>query len=432
MLKAGAAEAAIHFQKEMFPTPVENYTGIHDDPYAHAVCLEQAGQGEKERFVILSLDLVNYPDPGELRDLASGLTGADKKNILVHCSHTLSTPHAAFRISSQADALYDRTYRESVKNAAGQALAGAAASIRPVKAGFGSAVSNVNVNRVIRLQEGLWQGTNEGGISDHTVPVICFSDAESGQPVAILYAVNMAAGILEGSRSADGGRLVSADIAGTSERYLKETYPGAVCIYCIGASGDQWQELRAVSDRLTADGKPEMTDRHEEGFVYCDALGRKLASSVTAAMQELETEDTEAVIKAETADFVYDGQKELGRDLHAMQPGRNIVFEHAGEVHSDVTVVTIGQIAVVAAHPEICVRTLMNIRAGVPDRKIFFMEFTNGDGGYMAEREIYDGCGYQSRKSRFYSGSAEKFERNAIALLKKSGRQEKQRRQKDA
>ena len=417
-LNAGAGEAEILFPEELFPTPGENYTGVHDNPYAHAICMEQENDGRDAIFVILTLDLVNYSDPGELRRLAVEKTGAEEKNILIHCNHTLSTPHGAMHKTSPSDELYDQKYRETIKIAAGEALRAAKASIRPAKIGFGTAFSYVNVSRIAELKDGVWQGTNEGGLSDHTIPVICLSDNSEQKPIAILYAVNMAAGVLEGSLSSDGGRLVSADIAGASSHYLREIFPGAVCAYCIGASGDQWQALRAVTDYLAADGTIHSEDRHEDGFVYCDGLGRRLASSITEAVRHLQAGSAESLIRMQTWDFVYDGQKELGRDFRFMQPGTDIVFEHAEDVHSDVSIMTIGNIAVVAAHAEIDVQTLMNIRTAVNGKNIFFMEFTNGDGGYMTEKYIYDACGYQCRKSRFYRGSAEKFEQNVIGCLK--------------
>lgn len=416
ILNAGAGEAAIRFPQEMFPTPGENYTGIHDDPFAHAICLEQEYDGKKERFVILILGLVNYPDPGELRKLAAEKTGADEKNILIHCNHTLSTPHSAMHITSASDEQYDKTYRKTVTEAAGEALTIAAESVRPADIRYATAVCNVNVNRVAVLKEGLWQGTNENGISDHTIPVICLSDAADQKPIAILFAVNMAAGVLEGSRSSDGGRLVSADIAGTSEQYLRETFPGAVCAYCIGASGDQWQILRTVMDYCVADGSIKTEDCHEDGFAYCRGLGRKLASSVTAVIYCADKNPVPEIV-LRSRDFVYNGQVEPGRKPGAMQPGKNVVFEHAEDVHSDLSVLKVGDIFIVAAHPEIDVQTLMNIRAETKCRNIFFMEFTNGDGGYMVEKYIYDACGFQCRRSRFYRGSAERFEQNAIALL---------------
>lgn len=410
-IRAGAGEAKIIFPEEMFPTEGEHYTGIHDDPVAHVVCFADGQGQDAEKYVIVQLNLVSYFDTKGVKELVSGLTGAKKEHVLVHCTHNLATPHCFGR---ETDKRYIELYTGAVDQALNKAVEAADKTLRPAVLSFGTAVSNVNVSRVIPCGEGLWQGTNEEGVTDHTVPVIRV-DNEDGGCIALLYAVNMAPGVLEGSFLENGGRLVTGDVAGASEVYIKRVFPNAVCCYCLGASSDQWQALRAVPDFVNEKGERVTEDLHETGFIYADALGRKLAAAVTAAAFACEPETVNS-IQMETREYCYPGQKEIGRVFHLMKPGK-VVFEPAEDVTSDATVLMIGGIGIVAGHAEINVSTLHEIREKTKCRRVFFMSFTDGAGGYMASKENYDGWGYQCRKSSFARGSAELFAVNMAKLL---------------
>lgn len=410
-IRAGAGEARIIFPEEMFPTEGEHYTGIHDDPVAHVVCFADGQEQGAEKYVIVQLNLVSYFDTDGVKELVSGLTGAKKEHILVHCTHNLATPHCFGR---EADKKYIEIYSNAVNQALQKAAEAAKETLRPAEISFGTAVSNVNVSRVIPYGEGLWQGTNEAGVTDHTVPVIRIDD-ENGACIALLYAVNMAPGVLEGSYLEDGGRLVTGDVAGTSEVYIKRVFPDAVCCYCLGASSDQWQALRAVPDFVSGKGERVTEDLHETGFVYADALGRKLAAAVTQTALACETETVDS-IQMETREYTYPGQKEIGRVFHLMKPGK-VDFEPAEDVVSDATVLMLGNIGIVAGHAEINVSTLQEIREKTKCERVFFMSFTDGAGGYMAAKDNYDGWGYQCRKSSFARGSAELFAANMADFL---------------
>lgn len=411
VIQAGAGQMPIQFEKEMFPTVGEQYTGVHDAPDAHAVCFEQAGS----RYVFLNLNLVSYPDTPELQRLAAEMAGTKPEQVLVHCTHNVATPHAALGEAGPSEREFFEAYCRVTKKAVQSALAEALENLRPANIRFYTAVSYVNVSRLLELKEGMWQGTNEAGKSDHTVPIIRIDDGDSGKCMAILYSVNMAPGVMEGSFLRDSGRLITGDIAGASERYLREAYPGAVCCYCLGASGDQWAALRAVRDTLTVEGELVQEDLHETGFVYVEALGRKLANSIVDALRR-PGEPVKPLIRMETRDFVYPGQKELGRSIGGMKPGK-ITFEAAEDVHSDTALLMLGDIAMVGAHAEINVGTLQSLRNISAHDKIFFTAFTNGAGGYMTEKEVYDAGGYQCRKSVFSRGSAEMFAENMAAFI---------------
>lgn len=410
-IRAGAGEAKIIFPEEMFPTEGEHYTGIHDDPAAHVVCFADGQRQDAEKYVIVQLDLVSYFDTDGVKGLVCGLTGAKKEKVLVHCTHNLATPHCFGR---EPDKQYIALYSSAVNQALHKAVEVAEQTLRPATISFGTAVSNVNVSRVISYGEGLWQGTNEAGVTDHTVPVIRI-DHEDGACIALLYAVNMAPGVLEGSYLEDGGRLVTGDVAGASEVYIKRVFPDAVCCYCLGASSDQWQVLRAVPDFVNEKGERVTEDLHETGFVYADALGRKLAASVTETAFACKPEKTDS-IHMETREYTYPGQKEIGRVFHLMKPGK-VVFESAEDVVSDATILMLGNIGIIAGHAEINVSTLQQIREKTKCEHVFFMSFTDGAGGYMADKENYDGWGYQCRKSSFARGSAELFAVNMAEFL---------------
>ena len=63
---------------------------------------------------------------------------------------------------------------------------------------------------------------------------------------------------------ADGGRMVSGDLAGVTSRYLEDEYEGAVALLC-GAAGDQ-APFKAKYNYINRYGEICERDIHEGGL----------------------------------------------------------------------------------------------------------------------------------------------------------------------
>ena len=71
---------------------------------------------------------------------------------------------------------------------------------------------------------------------------------------------------------ADGGRMVSGDLAGVTSRYLEDEYGCGAC----GGCGDQ-APLLAQIQHINRYG--EICEYHEGGFVLVEELGRRLGEN---------------------------------------------------------------------------------------------------------------------------------------------------------
>lgn len=412
-MKIGIGKAEIVFPQEIFPNPRERYTGVHDCPLVHAM-LAEAG----ERFCFVFLDLVDPGDWGEVRTAVAAAAEVPFANTVLHTSHVLSTPHCMHRdeYHSEEERTHDERQRDAILQAALQAVRGAKSSLEEVWVGIGSASCGINANRVLETAEGYVQGINEQGESDHTVPVICIRDA-GGALKGVLYTVNTAAAVLEGSRCSDGSRPVSGDIASGSERLLEDMW-NANAIYTIGASGDQWPVLRAVWDSIDQDGQLQTADYQEKGFFLVELLSRRLAQSVSQVIPGIPCHPVDAQASLHKLELSFPAHKRLPPP-EMRKVTRTITFEPDGEVTTDVYVFTVGDTAVIGCEPELCVSTMGHIREQSPFRHTILMEFTNGLADYMVTEDLYEKCAPQCKKGRFNAGSAEQFEQQIIQFLQK-------------
>ena len=430
-LLAGAGRAAIRLTEEMFPNFRENYTHVHDESYVQVLLLS-AG----ERVALVACGTVIVSATEEMKARVGAVLRLAPEKIIVHAKHVLSMPHAArptaeeigrraakggVRLSAgeaEAYARREHAMTGALLSAAEEAAGKAAASLRPARLGFALGYSEVNVNRVVRTDKGWWQGHNPDGVTDRTVPVLRF-DGEDGVPIAILFSCNTAPGVLEGSFLADGRRGASGDMAAAAERWLDRVYPGCVSIYTTGATGDQWQSLRACVDSLDNKGRQTVTDLHEQGFLLAELLGRRLAEQVMKAAEGVETRPLEGPLSLRRWVFSYPGQKVTVRESAGATT--DCVYLTDGERPAGVSILRLGDTAVVFCGVELGVRTYGKIKEASPFAHTFLVEFADPDGGgYMVERDLYEKMCYQSRKSAFAAGAAERLAVDVERALKES------------
>lgn len=432
-LKLGAGRAAIGFTPEMFPNFRERYTHVHDESYCQVLLLES---GETVAFVACGTVIVTAAK--EMKTRVAKVLDIPADRVIVHAKHVLSMPHsgrptvedflkraAGMGRSITAEEAEGYAHRENamteaVMVAAEEAAAQAKATWQSVTVGFGLGYSEVNVNRVVHTDKGWWQGHNPDGITERTVPVLRFDGAD-GKPVAILFNCNTAPGVLENSVLSDGRRAASGDMAAAAERWLDERYPGCVSVYTTGATGDQWQSLRALFDTLDARGHQTVTDLHEQGFVLAKMLGERLAEQVMKTAEEIETKPFEGKLALHSVLFTYPGQKVSAHESAGATTDCDFIPD--GERSTGVHILTLGDTAMVCGGVELGVRTYAKIREGSPYANTFLVEFANqsgNGGGYMVERDLYEKITYQSRKSGFAAGAAECLAEDVIKVLKES------------
>ncbi len=430
-LYAGAGQAEIRYDAGMFPTFGENYTQVHDLPLVKALLL-QTGSEAEDCCAVVSIDIVILEIREQVLHTAQKALGIPAERILLHATHVLATPHfrqwqspemwkndpmhARQPVSDEEAARFmerenrmAQAHLEAVKVACEQAKS----SLQPARCGFDTAFALVNVNRVVKTADGWWQGVNQDGPSDHGVAVLRF-DRQDGSPLAVLYNCNTAPGCLEFS-TVNGGRAVSGDMAGASERFVRRMLGDAVAIYTTGCTGDQWQALRARLDYMDADGHQAVEDLHETGFQLARILGVRLGEQVVKTAGRMDVQDDAPLLALDTYRFTYPGQS-VSVDS-ADGPTNRCEYRAAAPQAAEIAILQIGGTAVVTCGVEVCSETYAAIRAASPYANTFLMEFTTEGGGYMPESIFYDRMSFQARKSRYARGSAEKFREDVINSL---------------
>jgi len=422
-LKAGFGSSTVQLTDEMLPTFGEHYNSIHDLPSVKVMLLE-AG----ESFALVSVGLVM----GDKRDFLAAAQSElqiPADHIIIHLQHILATPHYEAADTPEAWAAHHRepvtpedaevfwkrdqaihgAYLTAVREASRQARE----RLCPAKLGVAAAHADVTVNRVVHTKQGWWQGVNQDGETDRSVYCLRVGD-ESGNTLGLVFNVNVAPGCLEFSETG-GGRAISADLAGASERFVEEQLDGgAVAMYTTGATGDQWQALRARLDYLTPDGEQKVRDLHETGFDLVEILGTRLGEQVVKTTLTIKTEELES-LQFSQASFFYPHQNVLDADFRA--PALHCRYELDGKDEAGVALLRMGDAVVVFCGSEMNVSALRQLRENAHYSKLWLVEFSTVGGGYMPPADFYDRVTFQSLKSHYGKGTAEHWVTDVAQLL---------------
>jgi len=442
-LTVGCGKAVIRYTPEMFPNHRENYTHVHDDTYVQVLILRR-----DETFAIVALETVISSEPDVIARECAKILQTSPDNIIVHVKHNLSAPHANRKETPQrliemaarggnviseeeAEIFVKRNglICDAILEAAKEACLAAAGSMKEAVMRSGCTHTDIIVNRLVHTDLGWWQGHNPDIPADGDVPFLWFSD-KNGAPLALVYNCNVAPGSLENSFLFDGSRAVSGDFASESERKLEAQYPGLTAIYTTGATADHWQALRAMHDETDKDGKQTVTDLHETGFELMRILTDRLTDSLFKGLSGLSQDCEEPTQISCSADsrlhsglhldhfvFSYTGVKVEGARMG--RPSKTCTYVPQDERPLGLDVLLIDDTAILCVGVELPGTIWKRIREASPFSHNLILEFANykGGGGYLPEKDYYDKITYQSLKTMYYPGTAEKFEQDIIAAL---------------
>ncbi len=411
--KAGAGMGNFCFPQEMFPT-TEGYTGIHDVPKLRVLVLEW----DRIRFVLAQAELVGLSGCIDAcRTMVAGLTGAALENIWICACHVLETPHMPDRTALKSERelqiadlmwkVYERVFAEACEEAV--------ESLRPAVFGAGYAYSEANVSRILNTAEGWWHGSDDSGFVDHRIPIYRF-DGSDGSPIALLYNFQAQPSVMDGSRLADGGRLITADIAGSASTYIEERIPGVRAFYLTGAGGDQAPYVQAVRTVLDRGNQIRRVDIHENGYQLVELLGERIGQSVVGAAGVLTCSELEGPVIRRQRNFLYQGQ--VIPPTREIRPGRAYTYLPGEPVETPVEYLRIGGAGLIGIRPEICARTLAEIRQCVGLEVLGLVSFVNGGQKCMPDLTCYDNCAYQAKNSMFAAGTAEQFAKDIVNMIR--------------
>lgn len=422
--RAGAGKCEISYPLELFPfrDGPDLWTGLHDTPCVRAVLLEC---GIRMLIVSLEVVLLDRELEAAARRIAAELTDVPDSHIWLSATHSVSTPHFFIRPHNppEENAVASRM-RENILAAVKTAVA-QASSVQNASMGFGAGICRANVNRVIETKDGWWLGSGEEWPADHSVPVLRI-DGASGQPIAIVYQYNCELAVMDKSIMSDGGRHVTADLAGAASRFIEAEYNDeVVALFLPGVSTDQGPAYRAVRTVRGRNGSYRRMDIKEAGWTLLELEGERLGEQVLVAAERVQCAVPDSAMRLEHRTFRFPGQRLRGLPRPEAGPVWQWPFERTEDRTRSVEIWVLGSTAFVAADG-IGIETAMEIKAQSPfDNTVMLSSVSGGaerlptDGQkYMARKVMYERAAFQARNSEFAAGSAEKMQQDVLNFLR--------------
>lgn len=418
-LFAGAGQAPICFPAELFP--MEGFVSVHDDPSVRILVLNC-----EEQVAIASVEMVMLPPEmiNEAKKIIGSITNTKDKNIWVHTTHVITTPHAphapmgmgGVKLEISEDKKKDLAhklalFRNAVMDAIANASEKAAGSVRAAKMGVGTGECRVNVNRDISTPHGWWINFAPDGPSNHTATILRFEDA-SGVPIAALISYGLKPCCIDNSELDVGNRQVSSDVPGLACSLLEEQL-GAPVLFAMSASGDQVPVEQAWYDVVNEDGTVTKIDVGvQAGLEMADRLGRRMAAELAPALENIVCDQTSPVIALDQG-----GIEWMGKERNKMQPTKHAEYVPKKMERVDVLTMAIGDLAFVGVRPEINTVTEAQLQAKSPYKHTLIMSMVNGGQKYMPEQAAYDNFTWEAQNTGLMPGAAEVWVEEAANVL---------------
>jgi neutral ceramidase len=365
--------------------------GVHDPLLVTALALEADG----ELAVLIGLDtLVVTRD--FTRRLREGLAplGAAPEHVLVAASHTHSGPDLfAWWEGSEAAAPAEHTLAAAVE-AATRALQRLEEAVLSFGAG---SLDYASVNR----------RDEANGPLDGTVAVLRASSARSGTAIAlaVVYACHPV--------TLDYANLrFSADYVAPFRQTLSAAFGGAGVVFLNGAAGNinparfPYEQRANIYIPQTLENYPV----NWGGFADTDRLGRTLAGeALQAAERALPVEGDTISGALASARLPLKGPEQLAEFLDFMSFRENYRAElvSRGELETEVQVIRIGDVALVALPGEPFVELGLELKRRAGGGRTAVVGFANDDVRYVMTDDAYVAGQYETVGTPLDAGSAD-------------------------
>ncbi|WP_341316404.1 hypothetical protein WN982_34040 [Paraburkholderia sp. IMGN_8] len=342
-----------------------------------------------------------------MKAILADVAGVPAGHAIVCASHTFSAPHVfpAGHVPAGTDMTKNDAILAAFEVAIRSASTHAVSTLQPARLGVGSGTSRVSVNRDVATANGWWLGANDAGFSDPFVGVLRI-DGMNGKPLAILMNIAVQSSIMDGSRTAAGGRMITADLAGAAARYVEAHYgSGAVALFLVGAAGDQAPYLQANRHTINPDGSVGRVDLHEASFALVDLLGERLGSDVVRVA------DTVTPRHAHVLDVLRENVEVTSQAFSPRNapvgPVAAFNYERGAKTAVPVVLLRIGSMTLVGVQPELAASIGARIRTYSPYPDTLVATMVDGAAKYMPDAQSYDRFTYEARSSPFARGAAE-------------------------
>lgn len=398
--KVGTGIARISFLPEDFP--IKQFIGVHDDLHIRVLIIDS-----NESFALVSIELTSLPSRAIAfyKKIVKEMTGIDDSHIWISVTHTFSAPHIPERENTSeesriSEVMFNRTV-SALKDAIQQALRSKTAA----KFGIGVGTCKINTNRNVETTDGWWFGNNELEYSNQEVRVGIFRDLNQ-HPLAVLYNYDVQPSVLDNIKTADGGKLISADMTGVASLFVEKEYgPGTVAIFLPGAAGDQAPILKGFSWDVDKDGKPRCTDIGTDAFILAKTLGNYLGTSILKAIKNCNNFTEYVRLQFNQIEISVPEQKRL-YSTKELRPSKDYSFIYTGnKLTIPVNLLTLNDLLILATPPELNSSFGEKIRNIRKDRTTFICTLINGGMKYLPEQKDYERITYTAMNSMIGQGA---------------------------
>lgn len=392
---------------------MDGFAAERDPLYARVVLLERSGP----TIALAVLDQTSI-SAGSLAGVTRTLARAaevEPDQVIVCASHTFSAPHIVLTGPPEQRATGE-TLQRALEDAVEAAGRGARRGMRPARLGWGRGTAGVNVNRDVWTPDGWWLGADDSGVSDKGLGILRIDDSH-GHPIAVLMNYAVQPSVLHESVTADGRRLVSADLAGAATAYLERAYGGdTVALFLIGAAGDQAPYLTANRYVPGRGGAVDRVDLHEAGHVLVDLLGERLGAAALRACEHVSRTAGTPIIRL-VRDEVEVGAQPLP-PRESLRARRTYDYRPSGTVTVPLWAARIGDLAFAGVQAELTCTTGRWVRDRSPFPATFVVTMVNGAAKYLADAGSYRRITYAAMNSPYAAGAAEQVAARLVETLR--------------
>ncbi len=382
--------------------------GVHDELYARAVLLDDGDT----QAAIVSRDLcvLEANEMDLLADKVKHLVGLERDQLFIANTHTHSGPQTGYREDSK-----NRDYVENLCDAVAGAVFEAREGLRPARLSHAQRPVQCGTNRRERKPDGeIVLGVNPEGPVDRVTDLLCFQDAESGQPLATLFR-HAVHGVVMGSDN----YLISGDCPGAAEAVAEHNLPG-VAGFLSGCCGNinahprlKFEYVEMLGRRLGAavvQGTTETDEPRDEVELTCLRHEFGLPVEPVPALEDTELELKEA---EETLERAQPGEAEeelsLWRAERAVKQARERhELAAAGETQvklpTSVQVIALGDIALIGYPAEVFFEIGKAVQDGSPFPITLPVTHVNGSIGYVPIASAYEDGGYEITARAHHKG----------------------------
>lgn len=412
-LRAGSGKASVELAGLY---PLGEFVAEHDPLCVRVLLLESVGQ--RQAIAVVDLTSLTAEVIARMKTILTEVAGVTVENAIVSASHSFSTPHISIAPEhSQGNIAQTQAVLNAFENALRKAANHALTLLQPSRLGAGSGHCRIGVNRNVATPHGWWLGADDSGYTDPHVGVLRI-DGQNGKPLAILvnYAVQPA--VMDASQRASGGRLISADMAGSTSRYIENRYGAdAVAFYLVGCAGDQVPYLQACRHNVTPDGRVGRTDIHEQGFLLVDLFGQRLGEEVIRVADAIPTTMV-TPLNLQRSNISVTRQKFSPQNAPT-GPVKTFVYGDSSPGKMPVILMQWGETVLVSVQPELSASIGAYIRAASPFANTFVITMADGADKYLPDIANYDHFTYEARSSPYAQGTAEHVAQTIIHKLKR-------------